>query len=149
MHYYYSNANCLTENATIMKLKFVFLICFGALGFVANSFAVDLWNMGYREQVLFPNGLDEIVLHGELVMSVGPDAINAGVGEDAVYIQFNQNLGNVAISLYNESGVLIYSNVVDSGVQQSVIIPINNASSGSYSLELNNAAGYAEGFFDR
>ena len=131
-----------------MKLKTVFLICFGALGLVANSLAVNLENKGYRAQLLFPNGLDEIVLHGDLLMSVGPDAINAGVGEDAVYIQFNQNLGNVSVSLYNESGALIYNNVVNTDVQQSVIIPINNANSGSYSLELNNPNGSAEGFFE-
>ena len=131
-----------------MKLKFVFLICFGALGFVANSLAVNLGNKDCREQVLFPNGLDEIVLHGDLVMSEGPDAIDAGVGENDVLIQFNQRFGNVSISFYNESGALIYNNVVNTDVQQSVIIPINNANSGSYSLELNNPNGSAEGFFE-
>ena len=132
-----------------MKLKFVFLICFGALGFVANSLAVNIGNKDCREQVLFPNGLDEIVLHGDLVMSAGPNAIVAGVGEDAIYIEFNQNLGNVAISLYNESEVLVYNAVINTGVQQLVIIPINNEPGVSYTLELNNAAGYAEGFIDR
>ena len=96
-----------------------------------------------------PHGYEELELYGNLMFGIGPNAINAGVGEDAVYIQFNQSFGYVAISLYNESGVLIYNDVVDTGVQQSVVIPINNVSSGSYLLELNNAAGYAEGFFDR
>lgn len=94
-----------------------------------------------------PHGYEELELHGNLMLSVGPNAIIAGVGEDAVYIQFNQSFGFVAISLYNESGVMIYYNVVNTSVQQVVVIPINNANSGSYTLELNNAVGYAEGSF--
>lgn len=99
-------------------------------------------------ETILPYGYEELELHGDLVMSVGPDAIDAGVGENDVLIQFNQRFGNVSISFYNESGALIYNNVVNTDVQQSVIIPINNANSGSYSLELNNPNGSAEGFFE-
>jgi hypothetical protein len=38
--------------------------------------------------------------------------------------------------------------VVNTNVQQVVIIPFNAAASGSYIVELSNANGYAEGEFD-
>ena len=134
-----------------MSYKFTKLVLLCLVGmFSFNVLALNNEKGSYcvdQEDVY--DGLERIELHGTLMFGIGPNAINAGVGEDAVYIQFNQSFGYVAISLYNESGVLIYNDVVDTGVQQSVVIPINNVSSGSYLLELNNAAGYAEGFFDR
>lgn len=133
-----------------MKRKLFLFLCCGAIGLAVNS-AVVLANVnGWRvEKTSLPHGVDVIVFQGDLLLSSGPDAINAGIGEDAIYIEFNQNLGNVTISLYGESGALVYNAVVNTGVQQLVIIPINNDPGVSYTLELNNAAGYAEGFIDR
>ena len=79
--------------------------------------------------------------------NVNPNAIEAGVGENDIYIHFNQNLETVSIYLYNDSGVLLYHNMVNTAIQQTVIIPINSAYNGSYYLEINNATGYAGGDF--
>ena len=81
--------------------------------------------------------------------SVGPNAIVAGVGSNAIYIEFSQNLGSVTITLHDESGILVYNTIVNTGVLQLVIIPINNELRGSCSLEMSNAIGSAEGYFDR
>ena len=77
-----------------------------------------------------------------------PNAIIAEANEEAVYIQFNQNFGNVSISLYNPNGLLIHNSVVDTSVQQQVIIPIQSNVDGTYTLVLENATGYVEGDFE-
>lgn len=95
-----------------------------------------------------PNGYDEIILQGELLLSIGPNAIEAGASDDAVYIGFNQSFGNVNISIYNSIGNLVYSTVVNTDVQQVFIIPFSGIASGTYTVELNNADGYADGDFE-
>ena len=94
-----------------------------------------------------PHGYDVIVLHGTLMFGINPNSIVAGANDDAVYIGFNQDFGLVNISIYNSMGGLVYSAVVNTSVQQVVIIPITFAASGTYTVELSNAFGYAEGDF--
>ena len=80
---------------------------------------------------------------------INPNAIVAGASDNAVYIGFNQDFGNVSITIYNGAGLVAYSTVVDTSVQQVVIIPITTAASGTYTVVLDNANGYAEGDFER
>ena len=80
---------------------------------------------------------------------INPNAIVAGANDNSVYIGFNQSFGNVNISIYNGMGGLVYSTVVDTSVQSVVIIPFTSAASGSYTVELNNANGYADGDFEK
>ena len=80
---------------------------------------------------------------------VGPNAIEAGANDDAVYIGFNQSFGNVNTSIYNGSGAIVYNTVVNTDVQQVFIIPFSGVASGTYTVELNNANGYAEGDFNK
>lgn len=94
-----------------------------------------------------PHGWEEIILQGSLNYGVGPKAIEAGATEDAVYIYFNQSFGNVSIAIYSNTEGLVYSTVVDTSVQQLVVIPLTGAANGTYYVELNNASGYAEGEF--
>lgn len=94
-----------------------------------------------------PQGYEKIHLHGTLMLGIGPNAVVAGANDEAVYIGFNQDFGLVNISIYNSMGGLVYSAVVNTSVQQVVIIPITFATSGTYTVELSNAFGYAEGDF--
>ena len=96
-----------------------------------------------------PTGFEIIELRGDLIFGTGPNAIIAGANENSVYLHFNQSFGNVNICIYNASGNLIYNNVVDTSMRQTFIIPITSAASGTYSVVLNNANGYAEGEFDK
>ena len=96
-----------------------------------------------------PHGYDVIVLQGRLMFGINPNAIVAGASDDAVYIEFNQDFGNVNISIYNGMGGLVYSTVVDTNVQSVVIIPFTSAASGSYTVELTSADGYADGDFEK
>ncbi len=96
-----------------------------------------------------PHGYDEIVLSGQLMLSAGPNAIVAGEKDDEVYIQFNQSFGNVNIAIFNSNGQQVYSTVVDTSIQQVVIIPFTNTAVDTYTIELNQANRYAEGEFER
>lgn len=96
-----------------------------------------------------PQGFERIDLIGDLLHNIGPNAIIAGANENSVYIHFNQSFGNVNICIFNASGNLIYSNIVDTSVQQTLFIPISNVVSGTCTVILNNANGYAEGNFER
>lgn len=96
-----------------------------------------------------PQGFERIDLIGDLLHNIGPNAIIAGANDNSVYIHFNQSFGNVNICIFNASGNLIYSNIVDTSVQQTLFIPISNVVNGTCTVILNNANGYAEGNFER
>jgi len=129
-----------------------------ALIFIALSSIILLaWNAQAKNnenapvfhfETNMPHGYEKIELQGDLATLVGPNAIEAGASDDAVYIGFNEDLGNVNITIYNGMGGVVYSTVVNSGVQSVVIIPFSGVASGSYIVELNNANGYAEGDFE-
>lgn len=96
-----------------------------------------------------PAGYEKIELLGDLMLKIGPNVIVAGASDDAVYIGFNEDLGNVNICIYNDMGGLVYSTMVNSGMQSVVIIPFSSVASGTYIVELNNANGYADGDFEK
>jgi len=96
-----------------------------------------------------PQGYEKINLQGTLMYGINPNAVVAGASDNAVYIGFNQDFGNVSITIYNGAGLVVYSTVVDTSVQQVVIIPITTAANGTYTVVLDNANGYAEGDFNR
>ena len=97
-----------------------------------------------------PSGYEQINLDGTLVMGPNPNAITAGFSRNAVYVHFSQSFGSVSVALHNEDGVLVYSTVVNTDVQQTLIIPLaNNSGNGGYYLTLDNANGFAEGDFER
>ena len=95
-----------------------------------------------------PYGYEIIILQGDLMYGNSPNAIVAGANENSVYLRFNKSFGNVNISVYNDTGMLVYGGMVNTDVQQILIIPITNAASGNYSVELSNATGSADGDFD-
>ena len=97
-----------------------------------------------------PTGYETIDLRGDLMMGTNPNAITAGFSRNAVYVHFSQSFGSVSVALHNEDGVLVYSTVVNTDVQQTLIIPLANSSgNGGYYLTLDNANGFAEGDFER
>lgn len=96
-----------------------------------------------------PPNYNPIELKGKLDVNAGPSDIDAYADANTVYVVFHCNFGYVNITLYNELGLSVYSDVVDTSVQQTVIIPITGAPSGDYILVLENANGYAEGEFNK
>lgn len=96
-----------------------------------------------------PPDLTPIELHGRLDLNHGSEGVEAFMDDHFVYIYFYQNYGSVNISLYNEMGGLVYSDIVNTSIQQTVIIPIPGSYSGTFILELSNSFGYSEGEFDR
>lgn len=96
-----------------------------------------------------PAGYEKINLQGSLMLNIGFNAIIAGASDNAVYIGFNQSFGNVNISIYNAMGGLVYSTMVNTDVQRTIIIPFANVLSGTYTVEVSNANGYVEGDFNK
>lgn len=96
-----------------------------------------------------PTGYTKIDLLGTLMLNVGPNTIVAGASEDAVYIGFNQSFGNVNITIYNGMGSIVYRNVIDTNMQREYFIPFSGYANGTYTLELDNTTGYADGIFER
>lgn len=135
-----------------MMKKTLILICLCALNlFTWQAQAVNTKPLPINKWEIAdpPQGFEKITLLGELLLNVGPNAIVAGANDDAVYIGFNQSFGNVNISIYNGMGGLVYNTVVNTDVQQVYIIPFTTAASDTFTVELSNANGYAEGDFDR
>lgn len=135
-----------------MKTKTLLLVGLCAIGLCSwEAQAVNTNPVPFNKTELAdpPQGYDKINLKGSLMLGINPNAIVAGASDDAVYIGFNQDFGNVNISIYNGMGGLVYSTVVNTSVQSVVIIPFTSAASGSYTVELSNADGDAEGDFDK
>lgn len=96
-----------------------------------------------------PHGYEQIVLCGSLMLNIGPNAIEAGVSDDAIYVQFNQNFGNVTITIYNPNGMTVYSGMVNTAVQQLLVVPMSWNYEGIYTIALENATDYADGEFEK
>ena len=95
-----------------------------------------------------PTGYEVFELRGDLMLGIGPNAINAGANRNSVYLHFSRSFGNVNVRIYNESGSLVYNSIVDTSAQQTVIIPLAGNSNGTYAVELDNVVGFAEGYFE-
>ena len=122
-------------------------LCFGdvqAVNKAPTPIEINKWEIADP-----PQGYEKINLQGTLMLGVGPNAVVAGANDEAVYIAFNQDFGNVSVSIYNGAGLVAYSTVVNTSVQSVVLIPFQNFTSGTYTVELSNAFGYADGEFER
>lgn len=132
-----------------MKSKVTFIIFFFLVSLTGNAFILhDESNYSLGENSV-PHGNDEIDLYGHLDLTHEPGEIEAYTDQNTVYVVFNRSFGYVNITLYNESGLSIYTDVVNTSVQQTVIIPITGAPNGTYTLVLENTTGYAEGEFNK
>ena len=135
-----------------MKTKTLLLLGLCAIGLctwevqAVNTKSIPINNVEIADP---PQGYEEIDLQGSLMYGIGPNAIVAGASDVDIYIGFNQSFGNVNISIYNSLGDLVYNTVVNTDVQQVYIIPFTTAASDTFTVELSNANGYAEGDFDR
>ena len=96
-----------------------------------------------------PPSYNIIELTGKLDSSAGINDIEAYFDGNSVYVIFHRDFGYVSITLYAESGAMVYSDVVNTGVQQTVIIPITGVPNGIYTLVLENAFGNSEGDFSK
>lgn len=133
-----------------MKIRILFLFCFCLLGIsVLETQALNPESLFIEEKSdELPPDYDLIELSGNLVLNAGPNAVEAGFNETSVYIQFNQNLGYVSVTVINPYGLTIYTGVVNTAVQQLVVIPVSLSAEGIYTIVLDNTSEYAEGDFE-
>ncbi|PRD54062.1 DUF3244 domain-containing protein [Sphingobacterium gobiense] len=93
---------------------------------------------------------DKIDLKGDLP-STGIHSVNetltAFLQEDLINVYFNRNVGVVAITIKDQSEVVVYSSTVNSQSGQ-VIIPITNLLSGTYTITFDNGNGSMWGEFE-
>lgn len=133
-----------------MRRKTIILgLCFLGLLILQAQAASPKTAFVYDSIKGIPHGYEEIELRGLLATMVGPNAIEAGANDNDIYIGFNESFGNVNISIYNAMGGLVYSTVVNTDMQQTIIIPFANVLSGSYTVEVSNANGSVEGDFHK
>ena len=92
------------------------------------------------------DGKEKIDLQGSYSSLVS--TTTAKKNSNTVCLTFSQNIGYVSVTLIDGNGNLVYSGMVDTSVQRMVVIPTSN-SEGHCTLVVENAAGYAEGDFER
>lgn len=134
-----------------MNTKTLIIVGFCLLSLWTGEFQANNPEMTkiFQQAKDVPNGFEEIVLQGSLVFSPGSNPIEAGFNDNSIYIQFNQNFGNVTVTVYNPNDLIIYIGVVNTAVQQLLVIPVTFSSEGTYTIVLENATGYADGDFDK
>jgi hypothetical protein len=134
-----------------MKKQIILLLIMGVFSVNASYTRASSFETApaVNSKVDMPSELERIELHGDLMLNVGPNAIEAGASDDSVYIGFNQCFGNVSITIYNSNNIVVYSTVVDTSVQQVVIIPFSTAAPDAYTVVLNHADNCAEGDFEK
>lgn len=136
----------MKKNVLILASLFVLcLFAWQAQAVNVEHPSITIINMGDN----VPTGYEAIYLQGKLSYGTGPNDVVAGANKNSVYLHFNQNCGNVSVSIYNADGNLVYNSVVDTSLQRTFIIPITGSSNGIFSVVLDNSAGFAEGDFDR
>ena len=96
-----------------------------------------------------PPGYEELELQGSLMLNAGPNDIEAYVDGHYVYVEFHRDFGAVSITLYDPNGLTIYNDVVNTTIQQLVVIPITALNEGIYTIILENAFGDADGDFEK
>lgn len=121
-----------------MKTNTLLLFCLFALCFSATSDPTDP-----------PTTAQQIIINGRLDTNAGPNDVEAYVDGHYVYVSFHRNFGNVSITLYDPDGLTLYSDVVNTSVQQLVVIPVTSFSEGIYTIVLESVLGYAEGEFEK
>lgn len=132
----------------VFTLVLSVILCAGNI----NIDAADFVTQGHPVQIETPDDpplKTMIILNGDLANSAGPESIEASYSQNSVQVCFHQSFGYVNITLTDETGSVVYSNTVNTSVQQTIHIPLYSTPSGRYTLMLNNANGYAEGDFVR
>lgn len=120
-----------------MNTKTLLLFCLCALCATATGDPTDP-----------PITAETIQLMGLLDTNAGPDDIEAYFDGSTVYVCFHRSFGSVNITLYDPSNVMVYNNVVNTEIQQLVVIRLNSLTQGVYTLYLENTFGYSNGEFE-
>lgn len=129
-----------------MKKIFTFLLVSGII-FSTNSINADALDQAGQYGIANSN---KINLEGEFrtgsVRSAADPIIAFLEGTSQIAVHFNTNIGNVAISITDQSGNVVYSDTVNSQVG-SVSIPLSQLTSGNYTIHFTNNHGNMWGDF--
>ena len=73
--------------------------------------------------------------------------VNADIIGNDLIVDFSSSVGTVFVSIVDNTGNVVYQNVVDTYNTSELIIPIDNLSSGKYSLKFSYSATNLIGIF--
>ena len=95
---------------------------------------------------------DDIDLKGDLLAgtpkSLG-QPIQAFITDWFIEVDFNDSLGTIVISIYDEAGSAVYQQPVNTYVGQQVFIDITSFEAGEYLIEfVNSKDEYLSGYFE-
>ena len=111
--------------------------------------SVAIGYIAYEPQDDNPPNQSTILLQGSLDTNAGPNDVEAYVDEYNIYINFHRSFGNVNITLYNPFGLTVYHDVINTNIQNLVVIPISGLPEGTYTIVLEKNSNYLDGDFEK
>lgn len=104
------------------------------------TFLVSCYNSEPKKQIE-PSSEHLIELRGFVNRySVISDAVEAIVEGYTLHISFIKDLDIVRIQLFEDSGIVVYDNKVDTGEEQNICIPLSNMKGGLITLHGNGCS---------
>lgn len=98
-----------------------------------------------------PRKTDPIELEGYLRTSgtrSGGDPLTVWLDEEVIDIMFHQVLNTVDVTIINTIGIEVYATSVNTTVQYSLFIPLQQLPTGSYTILFSNDTGMMWGSFE-
>lgn len=126
----------------------IFILALCLLASANSGFALNN-DIRYRDE---PDPEAQIILQGQL-RPLGRSRfqalpISASVDSENLYVDFNVDLGNLTITIYNAMGGVAHDETVYAQSNDSMQISLNGYAPGSYLVVFSNASGSMMGKFD-
>lgn len=120
-----------------MKKKLLLIL---ALGFIV----ISVTSSGLSENIYSTNDLKTIELEGRFKTGgtrSGYNPISATLNMDGIEAVFHMILGNISITISNNTGVEVFDTVVNTNIQTSLFISLIDLPAGIYNITLYNDTG--------
>ncbi|MFV0269405.1 MAG: DUF3244 domain-containing protein [Draconibacterium sp.] len=111
---------------------------------ISQSFNLNLLNQGdVQKEIDLQGSLSEISIR-----SVLPDPIYATISSASLNVDFLYNIGNIDVEIYSGSGAVVYSDSVNTQIQEQLSIDVTGWDSDFYEIRFVGSAGqYMYGTF--
>ena len=130
-------------------MKKILLICFLFWGIaipkIGESFPSPFSSTGDTKKEIRLKGS----FYKKSVRSLTLSPIEATISTTGLDVVFSQDLGDIDVEIYSESGNIAYSESVDTQIQQYLSIDVSAWNSGTYQIRFVNSEGlYMYGTFE-
>ena len=118
-----------------------------------STFSLYSINESKSELIMDDSSGSQIILEGDLIAGSIRSrstikALSAELQNDVIWVTFNYNVGNVEVSIIDDSGNTVYSSVLNSD-SGSASISISSLSVGIYTITFSNGTGSMWGDFEK